>query len=450
MKSRILLIIAFFLLTLSFVYADSAPVIKTFTGKKISEDIFQLSWEINDDQNLIKFELYKDTTLIKSSDLTGNHIVDIYQDVELHPENHTYILFAYDNANHTTNATLNFRADNKAPVIQEPNIIYSTEPKLIITTDENATCKYYDTEITNATLIVMEGKITHTSNLNITPGNYSYNIICFDENLNKADKNITFIYSKINLATFSNFDIKTEPSKVILSWNSTAGIAYKVYKSLYPDKDFSLIATTTNTTYIDNNNLKKDSVYYYYIQPNLSNSNRSEIKSALISSSNVKLAITTEKNPVLIKNEYLLRGSSEPNSTIYISVLNPYNEKMFTSFNFSAINGNFEAIVPIPADQVIIDVEVFDSYNNSNKERITAKMYQKPAVNVNQTQNKTNLNITKESNKTNYTTLVVSIILLIAFAIVVWQIQTFKRKKSDQFNLQPYLKKRHKQFRKKF
>ena len=446
MKKNIIIAFIFMILALSIVYADSAPTIKSFTGKKIREDLFQLTWEINDDINLSKYELYKDNNLLHEDDITGVHFIDIYQNSELHPENHTYLLVAYDIMNNTANATLSFVMDNKAPQIIENSPLVSNDTILRITTDENATCKYYDTEDENATLSLMSGKINHTSTLNISEGEYNFYVICFDENLNKANKTIDFIYTKISFLGILNFNIKAEPSKAVLSWNSSgnsAGINYNIYKSTSLNAGYSLIASTNSLNYTDSANLREGIVYYYYIE---ANSAKSEAKSVIISSSNVNLAITSSRNPILMKNEYVLTGTAENDSLIMVSVSNPYNEKIFTTLNSTAVDGAFRIDVPISAEEVIIEIEVFNAYNNSNKEKITVKLYQQPVINA--TEDSKKINITKESSETDYKPLIITLFLLIAFSIVVWQIYGFKRKKSDQFELHPYLKKRHRIFRK--
>jgi|GEM_PF-5377866 len=446
MKKNIIIAFILMILALSIVYADSAPTIKSFNGKKIREDLFQLTWEINDDINLSRYELYKDNNLLHEDDITGIHFIDIYQNSELHPENHTYILVAYDIINNTANATLSFVMDNNAPQIIENSPLVSNDNVLRITTDENATCKYYNTEEENATLSLMSGKINHTSTLNISEGEYNFYVICFDENLNKANKTIDFIYTKSIFAGISNFNIKAEPSKAVLSWDSSgssAGITYNIYKSTSLNEGYSLIVSTTNLDYTDSANLREGVIYYYYVE---ANSAKSESKSVIISSSSVNLVITSNKNPILMKNEYVLTGTAENNSLIMISVLNPYNEKVFTTLNSTAVDGTFKIDVPISAEEVVVEIEAFNSYNNSNREKITVKLYQQPIINA--TEDSKKINITKESSETDYKPLIITLFLLIAFSIVAWQIYGFKRKKSDQFELHPYLKKRHKIFRK--
>ncbi|MDY0016749.1 MAG: hypothetical protein RBS89_02830 [Candidatus Delongbacteria bacterium] len=189
------------------------------------------------------------------------------------------------------------------------NIDLTSEPRPFGLTATTGTEGDYDTvslswpalicglEITGYRIYRGEEMIGFTSETNykdcfLSDGEYSYTITgVYNEQGNEtlpSDPDFVAIETPSNPPAVyppEGFSISNSDDSILLSWNSTEGATqYKIYRSLYPDKNYYEIGITSDTFFIDNMASFDEGVYYYKITADIEETKTGNTKTGNVKS----------------------------------------------------------------------------------------------------------------------------------------------------------------------
>jgi hypothetical protein len=218
-KRRFLGILAILvLLQITLVYA--VPQINYFNAKRIYPKHIELSWEANTDDGFSKIELYNDGILFHESDISGTHVVDLYQIYD-DGARHTFKIVLFDLLGGSAEQERNFGGDSKPPVVDAPSELISKSSDFAFTTNEKSTCMVGLHE-NSTSLISPVSSTSHNLSLSIQEGLNRIYIRCTDEegNIMSGFYITEFTYDKTSPGKVSNLKFDTDSNR--LSWDAAS------------------------------------------------------------------------------------------------------------------------------------------------------------------------------------------------------------------------------------